>query len=362
MKRVAAAVTGLVLAAALAACGTGSDTGTAVGSRAGEAVRSPGGASPAPTGSPEITLAFAGDVHFMVRTLTLLDDPPNVFGPIASVLSSADFAMVNLESAVTDRGTEQPKRYHFRAPPTAYQAVKAAGVDLVTLANNHALDYGQVGLADTLAAAKAANMPYVGAGVNAAQAYAPYVTEVKGVTFAFLGFNQFYELWQTWNATATRPGIAQARDLARAVAAAKAARKLADVLVVYVHWGNEGDECPTQEQRAFAAEMSKAGAGLVVGTHAHLLMGDGWMGRTYVQYGLGNFIWYHDDAWSNDTGVLRVTMRGKTVTKTELVPAVISRTTGQPLPVTGTEAARIQAKYAALRACTKLAAAPAPGG
>jgi poly-gamma-glutamate synthesis protein (capsule biosynthesis protein) len=267
--------------------------------------------------------------------------------------------MVNLESAITVRGIPEPKRYHFRAPPVAFQAIKAAGVDLVTIANNHALDYGRVGLADTVSAAKAAQMPFVGAGADATEAYKPYVTEIKGVKFAFLGFNQWFELWQNWKATDTQAGIAMARDLPRAVAAAKAARKLADVLVVYLHWGNEGVECPTKEQKQFAAEMAKAGADLVVGTHAHLLLGDGWLGHTYVQYGLGNFVWYHDDAWSNDTGVLRVTLRGTKVTRTELVPAVISRYTGQPLPAAAKDATRIAAKYTALQKCTGLAAGPA---
>ncbi len=315
-------------------------------------------APPSPAGPPEITLAFAGDVHFMDRTLKLLDDPATAFGPISSVLSAADLAVVNLESAVTTRGTPEPKRYHFRAPTTAYDAIKAAGVDAVTIANNHALDYGRIGLADTVAAAKAASMPYFGAGANAAEAYAPWITEVKGVKFAFLGFDQFFELWQQWKATDGQSGIAMARDLPRAVAAAKAARQQADVLIVYVHWGNEGDQCPTAEQRSFAAEMAKAGADLVIGTHAHLLMGDGYLGKTYVQYGLGNFVWYHDDAWSNDTGVLRVTMTGTKVTRTELVPAYISRQTGQPLPVPGAEADRINRKYAGLRSCTRLSSTP----
>src|SRR5258705_1115947 len=97
--------------------------------------------TPAP---PPITLAFGGDVHFAERTLALLDSPSTAFGPISSVLSAADIAMVNLETAVTTGGTPEPKEYHFRAPPSAFAAVKAAGVDLVTLANNHSLDYGQV--------------------------------------------------------------------------------------------------------------------------------------------------------------------------------------------------------------------------
>src|SRR5690242_16003611 len=120
-----------------------------------------------------ITLAFAGDVNFAGRTARLLAGPATAFGPIAAVLRSAGFAAVNLETAVTSGGTPQPKTYHFRAPPAAFTALRAAGIDLVTMANNHILDYGAAGLADTLAAARAARFPYVGIGTSAATAWAP---------------------------------------------------------------------------------------------------------------------------------------------------------------------------------------------
>jgi poly-gamma-glutamate capsule biosynthesis protein CapA/YwtB (metallophosphatase superfamily) len=300
-------------------------------------------------------LAFGGDVHFTERTLALLDDPATAFGPVSPVLSAADIAMVNLETAVTTRGTPEPKEYHFRAPPSAFAALGSAGVDVVTLANNHSLDYGPVGLADTLAAA---TVPVVGAGASAAAAYAPWITTVKGVRFAFLGFSQITELASTWAATDTRPGIAMALDFSLALAAIRAARAAADVVVVYMHWGQEYRECPLALQTSFAAAAAEAGAALIVGTHAHVMQGDGWLGHSFVAYGLSNFVWWWNDAQSNDTGVLRVTLAGSTITGTEFLPAYISRTTGQPIPSTGEEAARISAEHAALRGCTGLASAP----
>jgi poly-gamma-glutamate capsule biosynthesis protein CapA/YwtB (metallophosphatase superfamily) len=103
------------------------------------------------------------------------------------VFQAAGVAMVNLESAVTIRGSAEPKTFHFRAPATAYQAMTWAGIDVVTVANNHALDYGRVGSQDTLDSAAAANMPVVGAGPNAAAAYAPWFTTVKGTKMAGQG-------------------------------------------------------------------------------------------------------------------------------------------------------------------------------
>jgi poly-gamma-glutamate capsule biosynthesis protein CapA/YwtB (metallophosphatase superfamily) len=363
----------LLAAAAAAGCGAGVTSGRAVPAESplgsappdqgdGTAPGSAGtsGAEPSAGSRPagELVLAFAGDVHFAERAAALLDDPATAFGPIRGVLAAADLAVVNLETAVTTGGTEQPKKYHFRAPATAYAAVKAAGVDAVSVANNHTLDYGPVGLADTLAAAAAAGVPAFGAGPSAAQAYAPWLTEVRGTRLAVLGFSQVHELETTWNATGERPGVAHARDRARAVAAVRAARAQADLVVVFMHWGREGSQCPTAEMVSFASAVAEAGADLIVGTHAHLLLGDGWLGRTYVAYGLGNFLWWWNDAYSNDTGVLRVTVRERRVAAAELVPAYISRQTGQPLPVTGAEAARITGKFAALRACTGLGSAP----
>ncbi|RKN16641.1 CapA family protein [Micromonospora musae] len=320
-----------------------------------------GSASPAPPSQPtEITLAFAGDVHFTDRTADLLGDPATAFGSISSTLSAADLAMINLETAVTTRGTPEPKQFHFRAPASAYDAVKAAGIDVVSIANNHALDYGRTGLADTVDAAKAAGMPAVGAGADAAAAYRPWITEIRGTKIAVLGFSQISELWSEWRATDNRAGIAMARDLPRAVEAVRAARRQASVVVVYVHWGAEGDACPAAEARAFAGEMAEAGATIVVGTHAHLLLGDGWLGNTFVQYGLGNFLWWRDDAYSNDTGVLRVTLENTAISKTELLPATISRRTGRPELASGEDVARIHREYADLRACTGLAASPVP--
>lgn len=125
-----------------------------------------------PAGSgPAITLAFAGDVHFEGSSRAGLSGG---LADITPLLSPADLAMVNLETAVTDRGTPAPKSFTFRAPPSAFVALKKAGVDVVTMANNHGMDYGTDGLADSLAASRQAGVPVVGAGVDEAAAYAAH--------------------------------------------------------------------------------------------------------------------------------------------------------------------------------------------
>jgi poly-gamma-glutamate capsule biosynthesis protein CapA/YwtB (metallophosphatase superfamily) len=310
---------------------------------------------PAPTTPatpPEITLAFAGDVHFTGRTRSLLDDPATAIGPFAPVLREADFAMLNLESAVTDRGTPEPKTYHFRAPATAYDALAAAGIDVISLANNHALDYGQVGLADTLESAEAAGMPYVGAGGDTGEAHAPYLTTVAGTRLAVLGFSQVHELAESWVATGSRPGIAMAHDVERAADAVAGASDDADLVIVYVHWGQEGNPCPTDEMRSFATAMVDAGADIVLGTHAHVLLTGGRLDGAYVHWGLGNFVWY-GDSHSTDTGVLLLTVQGDEVLAAEFRPGVVSGT-GQPEPVDGADRERLEQRLASAADCAGL--------
>ena len=337
----------------LAACGTAPPPTTLPSPSAAPV---PVASSPVPSPDADITLAFAGDVHFTDRTAKLLGDPPHAFGPIIPLLSDADLTMVNFESAVTERGTPQPKEFHFRAATSAFDAIKAAGIDVVTFANNHVLDYGQVGLADTLAAVQAAHVPYVGIGVNADAAWRPWVMTIKGRRIAIIGISQVDELASTWVATATRPGEAHSIDLTHTLAAVRAARQQADTVIVFMHWGSEGNPCPNGAQKALARKLAAAGADIIIGAHAHTLQGNGWLGKTFIAYGMGNFLWWLP-SYSTETGVLKLTLHPGTPLTARFYPAVVSDT-GQPVPATGTDATRIGTRYASLRTCAGLAAAP----
>lgn len=312
-----------------------------------------------PAVAGEVTLAFAGDVHFAGRVAArLANRPGEVLGPIGATLAGADIGMVNLETAVTERGTPEPKQFHFRTPPAALTALRAAGIDVVTMANNHAVDYGPVGLADTLAAVGTGALPVVGVGASVNRAYAPYLATVRGTRVAIIAASQIHDRTAAaWSAGPSRPGIATAFDLDRLAEAVRSARTRADVVVVYLHWGTEGDPCPNSEQRTLARRLAAAGVDAVVGTHAHLLLGGGWLGRTYVDYGLGNFLWWRDNAYSNDTGVLTLRLRAHRVVAAVFTPARIDGA-GVPLPVFGAEAARIQAKFAGQRRCAGLSPGP----
>lgn len=369
-SRSSVAAVGLLLA--LTACSAGSSeahktAGSPASAPAGHgaaptptpAARTPPDAPDRPTVDGSLTLAFAGDVHFARQLAPLLDRPSTALGELRPYLGSADIAMVNLETAVTTRGVPAPKTYRFRAPPTAFDALAAAGVDVVTMANNHAVDYGADGLVDTLAARRASPVPVVGVGADEADAYAPVLLQAEGQRVVVLGATQVPE-WtsRTQAAGPGRPGVAVALDPGRLVAAVREARARADVVVVYLHWGTDYTGCPDPAQRRTARALAEAGADVVVGAHAHQVQGSGWLGSTYVGYGLGNFVWYSRNTPTEAaTGVLTLTLRGRRVVADAWQPLEVSAdgVPRRPGP------AREQALLADLRegrACSGLAAAP----
>ncbi|MEO6714065.1 MAG: CapA family protein [Mycobacteriales bacterium] len=303
-----------------------------------------------------VTLAFAGDVHFEgALTNALARDPAGVLAPIAPVLRKADVAVVNLETAITTRGTAAVKTYTYRAPGSAFTALRTAGIDAVSMANNHGLDFGSVGLVDSLAAANAAKFPIIGIGSNDAEAYRPYVATVRGQRIAVIAATQVIDrrYLTAWTATQTTAGLASAKEVERLTLAVREARKTSDTVVVYLHWGIEGAQCPSAAQRTLADELVTAGADVIVGSHAHVLQGAGRSGTAFVAYGLGNFAFYARGGLTTQSGVLTLTVTGRNVDTYAWSPAVIKA--GVPTPLAGAPAQAAVASWNALRACTGLA-------
>ncbi len=306
------------------------------------------------SGKP-VVLAFAGDVHFEspIRE-RLAEDPRAVLGAIAPVLQEADVAVVNLETAVTTQGAPAAKQYVFRAPPSAFTALAAGGVDVASMANNHGMDYGETGLRESLAAAHKARVPVIGIGRDDRQAYAPYRTTVRDQRIAVIGATQVLDdhLISSWTAGPRKAGLASAKNVPRLLRAVREAQATASVVVVFLHWGVELVGCATPDQRRLARQLVAAGADIVVGGHAHRLLGAGRMGRALVSYGLGNFVWYGSSELSVQTGVLLVTVTGRRVNGYRWEPARIVG--GSPRPLAGTERSRAIHSWRDLRSCSGL--------
>jgi len=313
----------------------------------------------ATTTSPQakgpVVLGFAGDVHFEGNAgAELASNPALVMASIAPVLRRADLAVVNLETAVTTGGTQTSKEFVFRAPPSAFAALRDGGVDVASMANNHGMDFGESGLRDSLAAARSYRFPVIGIGLNAKQAYRPFRRTIDGQRIAVIGATQVLddELISAWTAGPRKPGLASAKDVPRLVQEVRAARRTSDTVVVFLHWGVELAQCPSQDQRTLARQLVAAGADVVVGGHAHRVQGAGRLGQALVDYGLGNFVWYGTSELSTETGVLLVTVDGRRVAGYRWEPARI--VDGTPRPLAGSERRADISSWKRLRSCTGL--------
>jgi poly-gamma-glutamate capsule biosynthesis protein CapA/YwtB (metallophosphatase superfamily) len=256
-----------------------------------------------------VRLALAGDTMLgrMVAERLAADGPASLFAPeVVDVAGRADLFVLNLECCISERGERWAapgKPFFFRAPPAATETLRLLGVDCVTLANNHALDYGTVALADTLDHLGEAGIAVVGAGPDEASARRPVVVEHDGFRLAVLGAADHPA---DFAAAPGRPGTAFA-DLAhgvpawlvRAVGDAAAG---ADAVLVTPHWGPNMVPAPVHHVRDAAAALRDAGATLVAGHSAHVFHGvdDG------VLYDLGDFVddYRVDLELRNDLGVL----------------------------------------------------------
>jgi poly-gamma-glutamate capsule biosynthesis protein CapA/YwtB (metallophosphatase superfamily) len=254
-------------------------------------------------------LALAGDTMLgrgVARALATTPPERLVAAEVAELMRGADLAVVNLECCVSDRGRrwDAPgKPFFFRAPPRAVELLALLGVGCVTLANNHALDYGPQALLDTLDHLAGAGIAAVGAGPALDEARRPAVLDAAGVRVAVLGATDHPA---DFAAGPARPGVAYA-DLAAGVpewlpAAVRDAAAHAEVVLVTPHWGPNMTATPVPHVRQAAAALLEAGATLVAGHSAHVPHGVG--GR--VLYDLGDFLddYAVDRRLRNDLGLL----------------------------------------------------------
>ncbi|MFI6514372.1 CapA family protein [Spirillospora sp. NPDC050679] len=366
MRRKALMLTALAgtLSLGAAACGGGepeakgdarpSDPPAAAGKRQG-GERPPAAEAP----KQPITLAFGGDTHFEDMLRSRLANPATALGPIAKTLRAADLSMVNLETAITTGGTPAPgKQFAFRAPASAFTALKAAGVDVTSMANNHGMDFMESGLRDSLKAIKRTGFPTVGIGKDAAEAYRAHRVTVKGNRLAIVGATQVLDdhLISAWTATDAKGGLASAKDVPRMVRAVREARKGADYVIVHLHWGQEMKSCPLPRQQDLAKQLVAAGADVVVGGHAHIPLGGGYLNGKYVHYGMGNFVFSSARGQTANSGVLMLRLDGGKVAAAKWKPALISG--GLPRLMTGAAAVAETKRWNGLRSCTGLAARP----
>jgi poly-gamma-glutamate capsule biosynthesis protein CapA/YwtB (metallophosphatase superfamily) len=302
-----------------------------------------------------VRLMAVGDV-MLARTIgrrIRLKGAQVPFRHVAATLAAADITVANLECAISARGTREQKAFTFRAPPKAADSLALAGIDVVSLANNHALDYGLVAMRDTMALLRERGIKWAGAGENEAQARAPLIVERNGLRIAFLaylkGMGERSSSFRTrmWEAGPNKAGVALTR-IENVVADVEAARAKSDVVVVMFHFGAEKRPSPVEHQRRLSAAAVEAGASLVIGSHPHVLQGYKRGPNTLIAYSLGNFVFDRFVAPATDSVILDVTLTADGVTQVRWIPVLLADN-GIPRLATGADAARILRRLPALK-------------
>jgi poly-gamma-glutamate synthesis protein (capsule biosynthesis protein) len=266
-----------------------------------------------------------------------------VFAEVESVLQQADILVGNLECVISDVGAPQPKGFTFRAPPEAALALADAGVDVVGLANNHTLDYGIDGLADMMARLRENGIASAGAGIDGTAARAPVILVRNGVRIAILSYvNVPVERTgfdtRSWAADILTPGIAWAEpETVRADV--QAARALADIVIVLLHVGLEGQPAVLPLQIELAHAAVDGGAALVLGTHSHVLETVEHYNGGLIAYSLGNFVFDGFGLPANYSAIFKATISLHGVESFDWVPIVVSY--GLPRLATANEATEI---------------------
>ncbi len=283
------------------------------------------------TGTPGVenkttTLVFGGDICFadnyypmeyMVSTGSAIDqciDPV-----LVQIMTEADITFMNNEFTISDRGEPMKgKRYTFRAATANTALYNTLGVDIVSLANNHAFDYGEDAFLDTLDALQTYGVAQIGGGKNLSEAMAPQYYIVNGRKIAFVAATRAEKNKMTPQATETSAGVLRCYDTELFLQVIAEAEENSDFVIACVHWGTEYSYKLETVQISTARDYIDAGADLIIGGHAHQLQGIDFYNGKAIFYNLGNF-WFNNK--SIDTGLVRAELKADGEISYAFIPA-----------------------------------------
>jgi gamma-polyglutamate biosynthesis protein CapA len=297
---------------------------------------------PATARSP-LTIAAGGDVIGDRKVATFIDKHGGeaVFAGVRDLLREADLAFVNLESPLSDKGQRKTaKDVTFRGRPALVAGLASAGIDVVSIANNHTLDWGAEALLDTIERLEQAGIKSAGAGADLAAARRPALLETAAGRVAVLAFSNI--LPEGFPAGEGRAGVNPARpDRERLLGDVTAAAEEADWVIVSVHWGKEYQPDANADQRELAHQLVDAGADLILGHHPHVIQGLELYRDRLIAYSLGDFVFDHYSRETGEAFVLDVSLQPVGPPAILITPVYLDDSYGIPAVVHGGEADRI---------------------
>ncbi len=241
---------------------------------------------------PSLTIALTGDILLASKVFDQIqkNGVNYPWEKVKDTLTAADFAAGNLECAIATSGSPQKgKAFTFRADPIVLEGVKWAGMDALTLANNHILDFNRTALAETLSYLEKYDLKYTGAGWNKKDASRPIIFEKDGLKAGILAYSRVIPTTE-WLAAEDRSGVVSCYNPDEFLANVQSLKKKVDVLITSVHWGEELADYPLSYQRKLAHDLIDAGADVVFGHHPHTLQGMETYKNGLIIYSAGNFI------------------------------------------------------------------------
>lgn len=266
-----------------------------------------------------VSVAAVGDVMLGSWVTPILDTRGAFypFEPTAAYFQSSDITVANLEAPFTETGEPFDKEYTFKVPPRHAAGLREAGITVVTLANNHIMDYGEEGLLNTLQSLEAEGIHYCGAGRNLREANRPAVVEANGKRLAFFGYSmtfptEFYAKKDSAGTVYPGPELM--------IESLAAWRDSVDFIVASFHWGAEKRTAPKDYQVHFAHLAVDHGADLVLGHHPHVLQGLEIYKNRLIAYSLGNFAFGSYSPHAVDSIILKVYLRENGLLYAQCIP------------------------------------------
>ena len=267
----------------------------------------------------QIKLAFAGDIllddeyAMMFRYRSRGSDINDTFSAtLLERMRNADVFMLNNEFPFSTRGTPtEGKTFTFRANPSNIEMYAQIGVDLVSLANNHAYDYGEQALLDTFSTLEGAGIPYVGAGRNIEEAKKPVYLIANGMKIAVVSATQIERnaVPDTKEATMTNAGVLRCMDPTALLEVIAQAKANSDFVILYIHWGTESQETTDWLQDKQAPIYAEAGVDLIIGDHPHCLQKIDCISGVPVVFSLGNY-WFNSKTQNTCLVEVQLTKEG----------------------------------------------------
>ena len=287
----------------------------------------------------DTVLLFGGDVLIKASTESIYKNngvTGLVSEEILAEMQNADIMMVNHEFQFSTRGEPmEDKQFTFQTDPKNVQILLDLGIDIVSLANNHSLDFGQDALQDTFVTLDEAGILYAGAGDSKERAEELQVIEVNGKKFGFLAATRVIPV-AGWDVRNKQPGLFTTYDDTRLVERIRESKEECDFLAVYVHWGIEREEYPEEYQNVIAKHCVEAGADVIIGAHPHVLQGIEFIEGKPIFYSLGNYIFNNS---TPKTMLVKVLIKSDDTVEYSLIPAFA--TNGQTQAMEGAEAEEI---------------------